>query len=184
MTDVDSPRKAPDEETPPDFGDWEDPTKVVSGERTRDDFLDVALQLREATPISEVAERADRGKDAAREYMRFFAELGIVEQVTETPEQYRVNRDYLRWRRIQRVKQKHTPDEIAEMLSKTTDKIEEYQRKFGVDSPDRISVVEYAEENDLDIEDVWRRVSRWKTEINRRRILDEALKTAEEKTLA
>jgi hypothetical protein len=70
------------------------------------------------------------------------------------------------------------------MLSETTDKIDEYQRKFGVDSPDRISVVEYAEENDLDIEDVWRRVSRWKTEINRRRILDEALKTAEEKTLA
>jgi DNA-binding Lrp family transcriptional regulator len=184
MTDFESPRKASEDETPPDFGDWYDPSTLVSGERTRDDFLDVALQLREPTPISEIAERADRGEDSAREYMRFFAELGVVERVTEGPEQYRVDRDYLRWRRVRRVKQNHTPDEVAEMLSETTDKIDEYQRKFGFDSPDRISVVEYAEENDLDIEDVWRRVSRWKTDINRRRILDEALKTAEEKTLA
>ena len=182
MEDMSPPRKASEEETPPDFGDWEDPSTVVSGERTRDDFLDVALQLREPTPISEIAERADRGEDSAREYMRFFAELGVVERVTEGPEQYRVDRDYLRWRRVRRVKQQYTPDEIAGMLSETSDAIDGYQEEFGVESPDRVSVAEYAEENGMDVEDVWRKVSGWKTEINRRRILDEALKAAEEKT--
>jgi len=184
MSDMEPPRKAPDGKTPPDFGDWEDPSTVVSGERTRDDFLDVALQLREPTPIPEIAERAGRGEDSAREYMRFFAELGVVKQVTEGPEQYRVDRDYLRWRRTRRVKQQYTPDEIAEMLSETTDAIDEYRGDFGVDSPERVSVVEYAEKSDMDVEEVWRRVSRWKTEVSRRRILDEALKTAEEKTVA
>jgi hypothetical protein len=116
--------------------------------------------------------------------MRFFAELGVVERVTEGPEQYRVDRDYLRWRRVRRVKQQYTPDEIAGMLSETSDAIDGYQEEFDVESPDRVPVSEYAEENDMDVEEVWRRVSGWKTEINRRRILDEALKAAEEKTIA
>jgi predicted ArsR family transcriptional regulator len=184
MNDMGSPRKAPEEETSPDFGDWEDPSAVISGERTRDDFLDVALQLREPASISEIAQRAGRGEDSAREYMRFFAELGVVERVTEGPKQYRVDRGYLRWRKVRRVKQQYSPDEIAKMLSESTNTIDEYREEFGVDSPRRVSVAEYAEESGMDVEEVWRRVSKWKTEVNRRRILDEALKTAEEKAVA
>lgn len=181
---MDPPRKAPEDESKPDFGDWEDPSTIVSGERTRDDFLDVALQLREPTPIPEIAERADRGEDSAREYMRFFAELGVVEQVTQGPEQYRVDRDYLQWRRTRQIKQQYTANEIAQLLSETTDTIDEYREKFDVDSPDLVSVAEYAEENNMDVEEVWEQVSLWKTEVSRRKILNEALKTSEEKKVA
>jgi len=182
MTDMDSARKAESErdEEEPGFDVWEEPSSIVSGDRTRDDLLDVALQLREPVTVSEIAERADRGDDSAREYMRFFEELGVVERVTERPEKYRADRDYLRWRQIRRVKEEHEPEEIAKLLSDVTDRIEMYRDEFGADSPEQVSVSEYAEEHDEDVETVWRKLSDWRTDAERRRILDEALKKAEE----
>ena len=177
---MDPPRKAERGDEKPEFDAWEEPSSIVSGDRTRDDFLDVALQIREPATVSEVAERAERGEDSAREYMRFFAELGVVERVTERPERYRADRDYLRWRQIRRVKEEHEPEEIAELLSEVTDRIEEYRDEFGVDSPEEVSVSEYAEEHDESIEEVWQKVADWKTDMERRRILDEALRKAEE----
>ncbi len=181
MTDMIPSRKASEDEEPPDFENWEDPSTAVSGESTRDDLLDVALQLREPTSIPEIAERADRGEDSARDYMHFFSELGIVEKVTESPLRYRVDMEYLRWRRAQRIEREYTQDEIAGMLSETKDLLEEYESEFGTSSPDDISVADYADEHDMDVEEVWREVSEWKTEDVRLNVLDEALDIARRK---
>jgi predicted transcriptional regulator len=183
VTEMDPPRKAEQDEETPVFEDWEEPSSVVSGDRTRDDFLDVALQLREPATVSEIAERADRGEDSAREYMRFFAEIGVVERVTERPELYRTDRDYLRWRQVRRVNQEHEPEEIAEMLSEVTGRVERYRDEFGVELPEEVSVSEYAEEHNEGVEEVWQKLAEWKTDAERRRIFDEALKKAEQQTV-
>jgi DNA-binding transcriptional regulator GbsR (MarR family) len=180
MSNMEPSRKAERDEKGPEFDVWDDPSTAVSGDRTRDDFLDVALQLREPVTVPEIAERAGRGEDSARDYMRFFAELGVVEKVTERPERYRVNREYLRWRQIRRVKKEHDADKIAELLSEVTDRIDGYRDEFGADSPDELSVLEYADESGKDAEEVWQKLTEWKTEVERRKILDEALRSAEE----
>ncbi|MDZ7687542.1 MAG: hypothetical protein U5J64_02260 [Halobacteriales archaeon] len=179
MTDADTEMEPPEErkteDEPPTF-DWDKPSEVVSGDRTRDDFLDVALQLREPTSVSEIAERAGRGEDSAREYMRFFEGIGVVERVTDSPEQYRVNREYLRWRQVGRIRDRHSSGEIAEMLSGVTDRIDGYRDEFDAETPSEVSVVEHAEEHDEDVESVWRRLSDWRTDIERSRLLDEAIR--------
>lgn len=177
---MEPPEERKTRESAPDFASWEEPSEVVSGDRTRDDFLDVALQLREPTPVSEIAERAGRGEDSAREYMRFFEDIGVVERVTRKPEQYHVNREYLRWRQVGRIREEHTSEEIARMLSDVTDQIEEYRDDFDAETPAEVSVAEYAERNDEDVEEVWRGVSDWKTVIERRGLLDEAIRKADD----
>lgn len=172
---MDPPEERKTEDEPPTF-DWEEPSKVVSGDSTREDFLDVALQLREPTPASEIAERAGRGEDSAREYMRFFEGIGVVERVTDSPEQYRVNREYLRWRQVGRIREGHSPEEIAGMLSDVTDRIDRYRNEFDADEPSEVSVVKHAEESDEDVESVWRKLSDWGTDMERRRLLDEAIR--------
>jgi predicted transcriptional regulator len=163
----------------PDFTAWEEPSEAISGDCTRDDFLDVALQLREPSPVSEIAERADRGKDSAREYMRFFEEMGVVEKAATNPEQYQVNRDYLEWRQIRRITEEYGPDEIAGMLSEVVDRIEELREEFEADSPEKVSVSNHAEEHEEDVEEVWQKVSEWKTLRKQRRLLDEGLRKTE-----
>lgn len=179
---MEPPEERKTEESAPDFASWEEPSEVVSGDRTRDDFLDVVLQLREPTPVSEIAERAGRGEDSAREYMRFFEDIGVVERVTRKPQQYRVNREYLRWRQVAKIREEHTPKEIAGMLSDVIDRIEEYRDDFDAETPAEVSVAEYAEEHEEPVEDVWRSLSDWRTDIERRGLLDEAIRRADDET--
>jgi len=138
--------------------------------------LDVALQLREPTSVSDIAERAGRGEDSAREYMRFFESIGVVERVTDRPEQYRVNREYLRWRQVERIREEHSSEEIVGLLSDVTDRIDGYRDEFDAETPSEVSVVEHAEEHDEDVESAWRRLSDWRTDIGRSRLLDEAIR--------
>ena len=55
--------------------------ELVRGERTRDDFFDAVLTLDSPRTVSEVADRAGHGVDAAREYLEWFERMGIVTQV-------------------------------------------------------------------------------------------------------
>lgn len=87
--------KVDDSKEPPDFDVFEDPADLLEGERTRDDFLSVALQLREPTPIAEIADWAGRGEDSAREYMRWFETIGLVRRAADDHEQYETNQSYL-----------------------------------------------------------------------------------------
>lgn len=169
-------REAADEETP-DFDEWDDPTDVVSGDRTRDDFLDVALQLRDPTPISEIAERAGRGEDAAREYMAFFESIGVVRKFAGRPVRYQMNRNYLRWRRVERLRNEYTERELIERLSEMDEIVETYRKQFGASSPADVSLTEHADERGRDTESVWNDLSDWKTAEVRRALLESAIQS-------
>lgn len=169
-------RDGSDEETP-EFDAWENPEDLVSGGRTRDDFLDVALQLREPTPIRDIADRAGRGEDAAREYMRFFEGIGIVREFTGRPTRYQVNRNYLRWRRVDELRNEYTQSELIERLTEVDERVESFRDQFEADSPADVSLTEYADETGRSTEDVWKDVGDWKSAETRRALLEAALQT-------
>ena len=170
-------RRAANGEEKPNFDSWESPEELVSGSRTRDDFLDVALQLREPTPISEIADRADRGEDSAREYMQFFENMGIVRKFTGRPTRYRVNRNYLRWRRVDQLRNEYTQDELIDHLTKMNDVIEEYQDQFQADIPANVSLTRHADRTGRSTEAVWEDIGDWKTVEVRRALVEAALQS-------
>lgn len=165
------------DEKAPDFDAWDDPIDLVSGDRTRDDFLDVALQLREPTPVGEIAERAGRGADAAREYMEFFESIGVVRSLSGRPTRYQVNRSYLRWRRIERLRNEYTESELIERLTEMNDIVETYRDQFDASSPSDVSLTGHVDESGRDTESVWNDLSDWKTAEVRRGLLEAALQS-------
>ena len=175
--------RAADDDAPPDFEALEDPDDLLTGDRTRDDFLSVALQLREPTPIAEIAEWAGRGTDSAREYMRWFEMIGLVRRVSEDPEQYETNQSYLYWRRVDRIRSNYRNTEIVERLQDVLDEIDGFNERYDVGKPDQIDIVSIARERDVDVEAVWEDVSRWKTLIARRNLLEDALDREQERYL-
>lgn len=159
----------------PDFEALTPPEELVRGERTRDDFFDAVLQLDEPTTVDDVATLADHGSDAAREYLDWFERMGIVTQVSESPVTYQLNREYLTWRRVQRIRDGYDTDELVDLLEAETERDRAYADDFGVESPDAVSLSEYAADTDRSIQDVWEALSDWKTTRRRIAILERAL---------
>jgi predicted transcriptional regulator len=168
---------AVDNSEPPDFDSLTSAEDVVRGDRTRDDFFDAVLGLSEPATAGEVAELAGRGVDAAREYLEWFKQLGIVTQVTESPATYRRNQDYLNWRRVQRLQAEYSDEELLAFLKEETERAAEISERFDVESPEAVSITTYASETDRTIEDVWEDVSAWKTARHRVVLLERALTT-------
>lgn len=159
----------------PDFHALTPPEDLVRGERTRDDFLDAVLQLDVPATVEEVASLADHGTDAAREYLDWFERMGIVERVTDAPATYRRNREYLTWRRIQRLRSEYETEELVETLESESQRDRDFAEAFGVESPAAVAISEYAAANDRSVEDVWETLSEWKTVRRRIELLERAL---------
>ncbi|WP_436932826.1 DUF7342 family protein [Halosimplex halobium] len=173
----------------PDFDELAPPNEVVSGGRTRDDFFDAVLGLDSPATASEVADLAGHGVDAAREYLEWFERMGIVTQVAESPAMYERNQEYLNWRRVQRLRDQYTDDELLEFLKDAAARDEAFEAEFDVESPDAVAIAEQAAETNRSIEAVWRDVSEWQTTRRRISLLERALQadsdgTASQRTVA
>ena len=161
----------------PDFDALTSPEELVSGERTRDDFFDAVLGLDSPATASEVADLAGHGVDAAREYLEWFERLGIVTQVTDTPATYERNQAYLNWRRVQSLRTNYTTEELLDLLQTETERVETLAGEFDARSPDEVSIAQYAAGTDQSVEEVWERLSAWKTARRRIALLERALTT-------
>lgn len=161
----------------PDFEALTDPEELVRGERTRDDFFDAILALDSPATAGEVAELAGHGVDAAREYLDWFERMGIVTQVAESPATYERNQEYLNWRRVQMLRDEYTTEELLDRLESESERVEAFESEFGAESPDAISISRHASESDRSIEDVWERITAWKTARRRVTLLERALRT-------
>lgn len=159
----------------PDFDALTPSEELVRGNRTRDDFFDTVLGLDGPATVSEVADRAGHGRDAAREYLQWFERMGIVTQVSASPATYRRNQEYLNWRRVQRLHNQYAPDELLDYLSAEAARDEDYTETFGVDAPDAVSITTHAAETGRSVEDVWEELSAWKTTRRRIALLERAL---------
>jgi Fe2+ or Zn2+ uptake regulation protein len=170
---TDTPQDIPgDDEEAPDFDAWESPDEVLQEGPTRERMLDVIMQLREPTKVSTIATRADCDTETARDYLQWFAEMGMVRELSGRPVRYERNNSYLKWRRIEQIRQRHSETEIVARLKETLDATTEYRERFEVDSPDDVSLVEESYEGS--VEDIWEAVSNWKTLEERAALLDAA----------
>jgi len=166
-----------DSQPTPDFDVLTTPEELVSGGRTRDDFFDAVLGLDSPATAKEVADLAGRGVDAAREYLEWFEQMGIVTQVTDSPATYERNQAYLNWRRVQTLRREYTSETLLEFLETESERVKEIKTEFNATSPDEISITQYAEDTDQPLEDVWERLSEWQTARRRITLLERALTT-------
>ena len=177
MDPTDRPTDVPTEdEDPPDFSEWDSPEETLKGGPVRERLLDVVLQVREPTKVSQIAERADCDTETAREYLRWFAEIGMVREIAGRPVQYERNESYWQWRRVDRIREAYSEAEIVEILSETMDEIAEYRAQFGVESPEAVSLVD--EDGGRSVEETWEALSEWQT-LERRAALFDAARRAE-----
>lgn len=167
-----SDRMPGEDEEPPDFDAWESPEELLKGGPTRERLLDVVMQLREPTKVSEIAERADCDTETARDYLGWFTEMGMVREMSGRPVRYERNDSYLQWRRVEQIREQYSETEIVERLKDTLDTVEAYRERFDAESPGEVSLVDASRE--AVVEDVWEAVSDWKTVEERAALLDAA----------
>lgn len=164
-----------DESPPAGIEELQDPHEIVTGDRTRDHFLDVALGLREPATVNEIAEQAGHGPSAAREYMAFFTRTNIVEQVSTDPDTFRVNKDYLDWRRVDQLRSEYRQEELAEMHDRIEGRLSEFEGTLGCDHPDDVEVGRAASDLDRPATEITDMLSRWRTDQRRLEIVKRAL---------
>nr|WP_252699723.1 ArsR family transcriptional regulator [Natronosalvus vescus] len=131
----------------------------------------VSLQLYEPTRVAIVADRADVSKETAREYLRWFTEIGMLTHDGESPDQFSRNESYFEWRRIQRL-QAHPPEKLEEELEQLTATERDYRDRYDADGPGEVDALEHADYTDL--ESVWMELQEWQTVRRRIRELEQA----------
>lgn len=166
---------ADERDAAPDFDALTDPKDLVRGERTREDFFDAVLGLDSPATVGDVADLAGHGVDAAREYLDWFERMGIVTRVTESPTTYERNDEYLRWRRVQRLRKQYTTDELLSHLDAERARDEDFAATFDADSPDAISITAHASATGQSAEDIWEDLSSWRTTRRRIDLLERAI---------
>lgn len=160
------------DEEPPDFTAWDAPGEVLTGGSTRERMLDVIVQLHDPAKVSTIAARVECDTETARDYLEWFESMGMVREIAGRPVMYERNDSYLRWRRVERIREQYSEEAIVEALSATMETITEYRERFDAESPDAVSLVN-ADHGDS-VEEVWEALSDWKTLAERAALLDAA----------
>ena len=164
---------------PPELAEeWRDENENRS---TRERVYAVALQLYEPTRVAVVAERADVSKETAREYLRWFAEIGVVTHDGDSPDLFSRNESYFEWRRVQRL-QRRPPEELERELEELAAAERDYRDRFDATGPADVDALEHAEYADL--ESVWRELQEWRTVRRRIRELEQARQNRDGSTRA
>jgi predicted ArsR family transcriptional regulator len=158
-----------DNGVPPDpqfVDEWDETLQSAS---TYDRIYRVALQLYEPTRVTEVKERADCSKNAARTHLKRLADIGVLIRDTTNPDTFSRNQSYFRWRRKNRLEQL-SEQERHNRIHDLSEQEREFQEKYGAESPADVDALDHAE--DTDIEAVWMDLSEWETVRRRIRDLD------------
>ena len=169
-------------EEPPDVSnladEWRDQRE---GAPTRERVYAVALQLYEPTRVRDVADRADVSKETAREYLKWFAELGVVDQVEESPDAFARNEGYFAWRRVQRLLSL-SEEERSSRMEALTRAEREYRERFDAADPADVDAMEHAAYDE--VESVWLAIDEWRTIRRRIRELERARQIRDEASRA
>lgn len=159
----------------PDFEVLVPPEEAVRGDRTRDDFLDAVLGLDSPATASDVADLAGHGVDAAREYLAWFERMGVVTKATDSPATYQRNQEYLDWRRVQRLRREYSTEELLDLLEEESDRLAALRREFDAADPTDVAIAAHAEATDRSVEEVWERLTAWRTARRQVALLERAL---------
>mgnify|MGYP006914353024 FL=1 len=96
-------------------------------------------------------------------------------RVTETPATYQRNQAYLNWRRVQRLRDEYSDDDLLGFLQAESERAKSFSEQFDAESPEAVSITKHASATGRSIEDVWEDVSAWKTARRRVDLLERAL---------
>ena len=162
------------EKSPPELDGLESPASLLTGGPIRERLLDVVVSLRTSTKVSVIADRADCDTETAREYLRWFDEIGMVQRHDGRPLRYERNNAYFTWRRIDHLRHDYTEQELVDTLTAVLEQIDAYSTQFGVAHPDEVSLVEATREQGLSTEAAWEALSEWKTRERQAALLDAA----------
>ncbi|MCQ4334374.1 hypothetical protein KM295_12995 [Natronomonas sp. F2-12] len=162
------------EESPPDLDALESPDSLLKDGSIRERLLDVVIGLRTPTKVSTIADRADCDTETARDYLEWFDEMGMVQRHDGRPVRYERNDAYFQWRRIDRIREEYSEQEIVDALGDTLEQIENYRAQFDATHPDEVSLVNATQEQNLSTEAAWEALSEWETLEQRAALLDAA----------
>jgi len=160
------------DESPPGLEEFESSDSLLEGGPIRERLLDVVTGLRTPTKISDIADLAKCDTETARDYLKWFDEMGMVHRHDGRPVRYERNDAYFQWRRINRIREEYSEEEIVEALSDAIEQIKAYRARFDADNPDQVSLLETSQE--METEEVWEALSEWKTFERRATLLDAA----------
>ena len=162
------------EETPPNLDELESPDSLLKGGPIRERLLDIVVGLRTPTRVSTIAERADCDTETARDYLEWFDEMGMVQRHDGRPVRYERKDAYFQWRRIDRIREEHSEQEIVNALGDALKQIEDYRTQFEAEHPDEVSLVDATQAQNLSTEAAWEALSEWETLEQRAALLDAA----------
>lgn len=162
------------EESPPDLDELPSPEALVTAGPIRERLLDVLVGLRTPTKVSTIAEWAECDTETARDYLEWFAEMGMVHRHDGRPVRYARNDAYFQWRRIDRIHNEYSEQEIVAALDETLEQIEAYRTQFDAPHPGDVSLVAVTHEQNLATEAAWEQLSEWQTLEQRAALLDAA----------
>ncbi len=145
--------------------------RPFEGEDTKQRVYGAVLHAREPMTAAEIAERADCSAESARTHLSFYAELGIVIHHEGRPVRYERNDDYFEWRRVNRLSQDHTVEELQRRVAELTDKIEVYRREYSTESPADVDVLAFDAD---EVDEVYAALGEWATAIEERRLNERA----------
>ena len=146
------------EHSPPESDFSEGLAERVENIPTDERVYQTALELHEPTQVSEVAERADCSKNAARRHLKRLAEIGLLTRVMDNPESFKRNKSYFEWRRFNRLSEL-TDSEYKKRVGELLSENESYQEQYDVEKPGAIDPLDYTEYGDP--EQVWLELNNW-----------------------
>ncbi len=106
-------------ESPPDLTELESPETLLKDGPIRERLLDVITGLRTPTKVSDIADLADCGTETGRDYLTWIDEMGMVHRHNGRPVRYERNNAYFQWRRIDRLRDKDSEQELVDELTHT-----------------------------------------------------------------
>ena len=161
-------------ESPPALNEQESPDSLLKRGPIRERLLDIVVGLRTPTRVSTIAERADCDTETARDYLEWFDEMGMVQRHDGRPVRYERKDAYFQWRRIDRIREEHSEQEIVNALGDALKQIEDYRTQFEAEHPDEVSLVDATQAQNLSTEAAWEALSEWETLEQRAALLDAA----------
>jgi len=129
-----------DSPTPNFASEWD---AELENRMTVEKVLDVVLQLGDPERVSVIAERAGVAPDTARKYLQFLTETGIARMVSDDPAMYDRNDEYLMWRRIDRLRNEYSVEELEQRLSALGEQIATFEQTYQKQTPAAVDPTEY-----------------------------------------
>ena len=140
---------------------------------------DVITGITDFATATEIGERADCSADGARAALAQLVEMGIAEQRTGRPSEYRRNESYLRWKRIEALAREHSAPELREEVDALLEEDQAFQERFATADPDAISPTVFEEIDHEAVHEQWDALTRWRSIREDLEILQQAIHRAE-----